>query len=168
MKNRRISLRPWAVICLVGSALSGCTATPEPCPGVGGSFQPLYEQRAGAARVTTSGELLPPCGVVAAANNVNVDNNITIENYFNVDVETETIVKGCTVYMKQIVRNKTTGRVESMVQGSTLEVQGENQLSGMVTLTKYDVMDVMNPPTCSGEYNLTLTKSMQTIGGATM
>ena len=156
MKNRRISLRPWAVICLVGSVFLGCTAEPEVCPGVGGSFQPLYEQRTG------------NCGAVPTANNVKVDNNITIEKYANVDVETETIVKGCTVYMKQIVRNKTTGRVESMVQGSTLEVQGENQLSGMVTLTRYNVMDVLNPATCSGEYNLTLTKSTQIVGGATM
>jgi len=156
MKNRRISLRPWAVICLVGSASLGCNTVPEVCPGVGGSFQPLYEQRTG------------NCGAVPTANNVKVDNNITIEKYANVDVETETIVKGCTVYMKQIVRNKTTGRVESMVQGSTLEVQGENQLFGMVTLTRYNVMDVLNPATCSGEYNLTLTKSTQIVGGATM
>jgi hypothetical protein len=156
MKNRRISLRPWAVICLVGIAVPGCTTETKICPGVAGSFQPLYEQRSG------------NCGVVAAANNVKVDNNITIENYFNVDVETETIVKGCTVNMKQIVRNKTTGRVESIVQGSTLEVEGANQLSGMVTLTRFNVMDVANPATCTGEYNLTLTKSTQVIGGATM
>ena len=160
MTNRRISLRPRATLCLAafGCALIGigCNSVPETCPGVGGSFQPLYEQRSG------------NCGIVGTANNVKVENNITIEKYANVDVETETIVKGCTVYMRQIVRNKTTGRVESMVQGSTLEVQDENQLSGMVTLTRYNVMDVANPATCSGEYNLTLTKSTATIGGAAM
>ena len=158
MKNRRISLRPWAVICLVGGVLGGCGTDPQVCPGVAGNFQPLYEQRSG------------NCGVVAAANNVKVDDNITIENYANVKVETETIVKGCTVYMKQIIRNQTTGKVEQEVQGATLHVRGENELSGMVTLTRYNVNDVANPPppSCSGEYNLTLTKSTQIIGGATM
>jgi hypothetical protein len=155
MKNRRISLRPWAVICLVGTALGGCTSEPPVCPGVAGSFQPLYEQRTG------------NCGAVPVANSVKVDNNITIEKYANVDVETETIVKGCTVYMTQIVREKMTGRAVSMVKGSTLEVQGEDQLSGMVTLTRWD--NAADPaPSCSGEYNLTLTKSTQTLGGATM
>ena len=71
-------------------------------------------------------------------------------------------MKGCTVYMAQIVRNKT-GSVQSQIQGSTLEVQDENMLSGMVTLTRYnDVGMVM----CSGEYNLQLTKNTMTIGGA--
>jgi hypothetical protein len=160
MTNRRISLRPWATLCLSGCLLSsvlvGCNSEPEVCPGVAGSFQPLYEQRSG------------NCGIVGTANNVKVENNITIEKYANVDVETETIVKGCTVYLQQIVRNKTTGRVESMVQGSTLEVRDENELSGMVTLTRYNVADVANPATCSGEYNLTLTKSTATLGGAAM
>ena len=151
MINRRISLRPWAVLCLVGSALVGCSSPPPSCPGVAGRFQPLYEMRSG------------NCGVFGTANTVQVEDNISIEKFANVDVETETVVKGCTVFMKQTIRDKNTGVVQQVVQGSTLEVQDENQLSGMVTLTRYQSDGMM---TCSGEYNLLLTKNTMTIGGA--
>lgn len=150
MINRRISLRPWAACCLLGSVLLACNSEPPKCPGVGGRFQALYEVRSG------------NCGPVTTANMVAVDDNITIEKFANVDVETETIVKGCTVYMAQIVRNKT-GSVQSQIQGSTLEVQDENQLQGMVTLTRYNEVGAVM---CSGEYNLLLTKNTMTIGGA--
>ena len=154
MTNRRISVRPWAVLCLLGSTLFACSSAPPACPGVDGSFQALYQPRSG------------NCGPVSSAHLVKVEDNITIEKYANVDVETETIVKGCTVYMKQIERNKQTGAVQSQVQGSTLEVQDENQLNGMVTLTRWDV--ATGAIMCSGEYNLLLTKNTATLGGASM
>jgi hypothetical protein len=154
MTNRRISVRPGAVLCLLGSTLLACNSAPPACPGVDGSFQALYQPRSG------------NCGPISSAHLVKVEDNITIEKYANVDVETETIVKGCTVYMKQIERNKQTGAVQSQVQGSTLEVQDENQLNGMVTLTRWDV--ATGAIMCSGEYNLLLTKNTATLGGASM
>jgi hypothetical protein len=153
MTNRRISVRPWAVLCLMASTLLACNSEPPICPGVAGRFEALYQMRSGT------------CGPVTSANTVQVEDNITIEKFANVDVETETIVKGCTVYMAQTVRNKSTGSVQSKIQGSTLEVHDENQLSGMVTLTRWDAGGQLM---CSGEYDLLLRKNTVTLGGAAM
>lgn len=167
MKNRRISLRPWAFLCLVGCLLTcmACSEEVTQCPAVGGRFQPLYELRGMIGNPTVAATTCPngPDPYM-----VQVDNNITIEKQPNIEVETETIVKGCTVYMQQTIRNRNSGFVMSKVQGSTLEVEGSNQLSGMVTLTRYP--DPANPMSqgCMGEYNLTLTRPMNTIGGAAM
>lgn len=116
-----------------------------------GRYQALYEPRSG------------NCGAITSANMVAIDDNITIEKYANVDVETETIVRGCSVYFAQIVRDKTTGNVQTQIQGSTLDVDEDGNVSGSVTVTRFsDGGQVM----CTGEYLARLTKSSSVIGGA--
>ena len=165
MKNRRISLRPWAIMCLLACSLVGCSDEPPICPAVAGRFQPLYQLRGQAGNPTVAATT---CQFGPDPYMVQVDNNIFIEKQPNIEVETETIVKGCTVYMQQTIRNRNTGYVTAKVQGSTLEVEGSDQLSGMVTLTRYP--DPANPASqgCMGEYNLTLVRPMNTLGGAAM
>ena len=163
MKNRRISLRPWAVFCLLGGSLMGCNEEPPICPAVGGRFQPLYEMAGVAGAPAISTACRPPDPYM-----VQVDNNIFIEKQPNFEVETETIVKGCTIFMKQTIRNRSTGYVSSTVEGSTLEVHGSDELSGMVTLTRYPDPTVPMDQGCRSDYILTLVRPTNAVGGAAM
>jgi len=149
----RISLARCVVLCLFASLFIGCTEDVSSCPGVEGKFQAYYEPRTGT------------CGVVGATNMVPFDNNTTIQKFANVEVETRTILRGCTAWMEQTVRNKLSGLVESKIQGSTIGVEDSDKLSGMVTMTRWDAAGQVM---CSGEYNAVFTKMPLIVGGAAM
>jgi len=148
-KSRISALRLWT--CLVAPlAVMACNSPPKSCPAIGGTYQPLYTVRSGT------------CGPLTNANNIKVENNILIEKFANVDVETETIVMGCWLNMTQIVRDKM-GAPQQRIDGSSLDVQSADLLSGMVTLTRYDAAGGVS---CYGEYDAQLMKPTTTIGGA--
>jgi hypothetical protein len=121
------------------------------CPKVGGVYEPLYVARSGT------------CGPLNDANYVPIENDIQIQKFANVDVETETIVMGCSIKMTQIVRDKM-GVPQKRIDGSALDVQSSNKVEGMITLTRYDTV---GNPVCWGEYDAMLQRNTDTLGGAT-
>ena len=137
---------------LLASTAAGCGQEDGTCPAVAGVYQPLYQVRSGT------------CGPVASdqVNYVPIMNDIQIQKFANVDVETETIVMGCSLNMTQIVRTKT-GLPTQQIYGNALDVRNSNLVSGMITLTRYDDAGNM---ACSGEYDAMLQKNTTTLGGA--
>ena len=130
---------------------AGCGASDESCPSIGGVYQPLYTVRSGA------------CGPLDDVNNVPIMNDIQIQKFANVDVETETIVMGCSMNMTQIVRDKM-GTPQKRIYGNSLDVRNSNLVQGMITLTRYDAT---GQPMCTGEYDAMLQKNTTVVGGAT-
>jgi hypothetical protein len=122
------------------------------CPAPSGTYEPLFVQRSGT------------CGAVTTSNRVPIDNTITIQKFATTDVETETIIENCTLFLQQVVRDKATGRVMSVVQGSTLEIGTDGAISGVVTLTEFHTES--EAASCSGEYQLELRKAAKPLGGA--
>jgi hypothetical protein len=122
------------------------------CPAPSGTYDPLFVERNGT------------CGAVATSNRVPIDNAFTIQKFATMDVETETIIVNCTLFLKQTVRDKATGRVVSVIQGSTLDIGPDGAISGMVTLTQFHTES--DAPSCSGEYQLELRKAGRPLGGA--
>jgi hypothetical protein len=121
-----------------GASAPGFGACPEPS----GAYEAQLEQRTGT------------CGEVAPANPVPVkDETITIQKFADRDVETETNVKGCTLFLRQLVRDKT-GQAVSMVEGSALEIDSDGSISGVVTLTQFD--SASQSAQCSGDYQIEL------------
>lgn len=149
----RISLGPSAVLLLLASLFIGCTEELGTCPAVAGKFQATYQIRSGT------------CGDVGATNMVPFDNNTTIDKFANIEVETRTILRGCTAWMEQTVRNKVTTLLEQRIQGSTIGVEDSDKLTGMVTFTRWDAAGQVM---CSGEYNAVFTKMPLLVGGAAM
>ena len=136
---------------LAVTGLMACGGDEGLCPKVTGVYEPLYVARSGT------------CGPEPEAFYVPIENDIQIMKFANVDVETETIVMGCSLKMTQIVRNKM-GIPEKRIDGSALDVQSSNKVEGMITLTRYDAAGV---PVCWGEYDAMLQKNTNTLGGAT-
>ena len=135
----------------VATVAVGCGASDGTCASIGGVYQPLYVARAGGT-----------CGPLNDANNVPIHNDIQIQKFANVDVETETIVMGCSLNLTQIVRDKM-GVPQKHIYGNSLDVENSNKVAGMVTLTRYDAA---GQPVCAGEYDAVLEKSTTTLGGA--
>jgi hypothetical protein len=131
--------------------LMACGGDEGICPRVAGVYEPLYVARSGT------------CGPLNDANYVPIQNDIQIQKFANVDVETETIVMGCSLKMTQIVRDKM-GIPQKRIDGSALDVQSSNKVEGMITLTRYDAL---GNPVCWGEYDAMLEKNTNTLGGAT-
>lgn len=138
------------VVWLVLVGAVACGSEDGICPAVMGTYEPLYAVRSGT------------CGPFNDANNVPIENDIQIQKFANVDVETETIVMGCSLKMTQIVRDKM-GVPQKKIDGSALDVESSNKVAGMITLTRYDAAGT---PVCHGEYDAMLQKNTTTLGGA--
>ena len=132
-----------------GEATAGA-GTADNCPMIQGAFQPTYTMLNGT------------CGPWTNGNIVRFENNILIEKYADVDVETETIVMGCSVSLVQIVRDKM-GAPQQRIVGPSLEVHDANLVTGTVTQTRYDAQGAQ---VCTGDYDAMLVKSSLTLGGA--
>lgn len=68
---------------------------------------------------------------------VPIDDNITIEKFIDTDVETETVISGCSVRLNRTERDKAEGIVRSTMTG-TLTAHEEGQLAGTVSVTFFD------------------------------
>jgi hypothetical protein len=126
---------------------AGEVADPN-CEQARGIFEPLYTR--------LSGE----CGNLDDANNVRLEGDIQIEKFANVDVETETVIDGCSVSLVQIVRDKV-GVPQKRIAG-TLQIDSPTRLAGQVTLTRHDTNGV---PVCFGTYDAVLAKNTVVGGG---
>jgi hypothetical protein len=93
---------------------------------------------------------------------VQVDDNITIEKFLKVDVETETVIDGCLVFLSRTERDKATGVVSSTLQG-TLSAQRDSQLGGTVNITLFDASGALR---CQGAFDADLTASTTVTGVA--
>lgn len=141
----------WAgVLGLVLAGDVACGGGDGRCPAVEGVYEPLYIIRSGT------------CGELTDANNVLIQDDIQIQKFANVDVETETIVMGCSIKLIQIVRDKM-GVPQKKIDGASLDVENANKVAGMVTLTRFDAAGA---PICYGEYDAMLQKNTTTLGGA--
>ena len=127
----------------VGEAAGPDCAVPH------GVFEPLYTPLSGT------------CGPLDDANYVPMEDDTQIQKFANVDVETETIVMGCSVALVQIVRDKA-GVPQKRITG-TLQFEPPSTLSGEVTLARFDQNGVA---VCTGTYDATLTRNTTTLGGA--
>ena len=114
-----------------------------------GVYEPLYTTRSGT------------CGALNDANNVSLFDDIQVQKFANVDVETETIVDGCTVHLVQIVRDKD-GVPQKKIVGA-VSLQADDSLSGEVMLTRYDSNGTA---ICEGTYAAELSRNTTTLGGA--
>ena len=141
----------WAGLVLVVASAAGCKTEEGTCPAIGGTYEPLYTFRSGT------------CGALDDANYVPIQNDIQIQKFANVDVETETIVMGCSLNLTQIVRDKM-GTPQKRIYGNSLDVKSSNRVAGMVTLTRYDAAGQM---VCAGEYDAMLSRNTTQLGGAT-
>jgi len=133
---------------------NGCGAEETSCPTVGGNYQALYTPLQG------------NCGPIANPNRVPFDggrggNVIKIENLPNGQVTTEIVMKGCSLRMTQEFAND--GSVLSRIDGDPIYIDSANELSGTVSLLRYDMNGLV---TCQGVYDARFTKNLQTIGGA--
>ena len=141
-------------VAVLGLLLAGdaaaCTGDDGRCPTVEGVYEPLYTIRSGT------------CGELTDANNVLIYDDIQIQKFASVDVETETIVMGCSLKLIQIVRDKM-GVPQKKIDGPALDVRAADKVAGMVTLTRFDAAGA---PICYGEYDAMLQKDTNTIGGA--
>lgn len=128
---------------------TGAGADAGTCEIPWGVYEPLYTERSG------------NCGALNDANDITVGNDIQIQKFANVDIETETIVEGCTVQLVQIVRDKQ-GVPQKKLRG-TLSLEADDTLSGEVMLTRYDSNGTA---ICEGTYGAELRRSSTTLGGA--
>jgi hypothetical protein len=114
-----------------------------------GLFEPLYAPLTG------------NCGPLNDANYVPVEADTQIQQFANVDVETETAVTGCSVELVQTVRDKA-GVPQKRIAG-TLQIDLPTKLSGEVTLQRFDSNGTA---VCFGTYDAILIKRTTTLGGA--
>jgi hypothetical protein len=121
------------------------------CMSPGGQYLASFTERSG------------NCGALGSDRPFSLDNNITIEKFADVDVETESVVMSCSLLFKQLVRNKTTGVVAAHLHGPELAIEPDGSISGAVSLRRFDERGAM---TCSGEYDAIFEKSSSTIGAA--
>jgi hypothetical protein len=133
--------------------LASCGAEEIKCSQVGGFYEPLYTPVQGT------------CGPIANPYRVPFDGgqggvNTDIRMFSNARVTTEIVMKGCSLRMTQTV--DVMGTVQSKIDGETINIQNADELTGMVTMTRWDNGVVA----CSGVYNARFTKNSVTIGGA--
>jgi hypothetical protein len=104
------------------------------------------------------------CGPIADANRVPVEDSIFIERFATMDVETETVVDGCSVELTQMVRDKM-GVPQSKVSGTLRPGSrlDDPTLRGEVILERYEDGDLA----CQGTYSAVLRRNTMTLGGAT-
>jgi len=128
-----------------GESDSGST-----CGRPAGTFDATYQLRSG------------DCGEVISTDPMPIDGGVTIEKFADRDVQTESVIEGCQLAFVQTVRN-IDGLPTQQAQGSALTIDSPTQISGRVTLTRYDES---GQPECSGEYDVVLTASTITVGRA--
>jgi hypothetical protein len=136
-------------------AQTGCSPEPKMCGAVKGNYQALYTPMTG-----NCGPVVNPHRVPFDGGNNGV--NTIIQKFANADVVTEIVMMGCTARMTQTVQHS--GAVMSKIDGSPINIEDENELRGMVTLTRYDGMGGVS---CIGTYDATFTlNSTATIAAA--
>ena len=134
----------------VGQAGAGENADAV-CSGALGRYKAAFEQRSG------------DCGDLALDRAIKVDNSILIEKFPEVDIETETIVKGCALFFHQTERNRSNGLVLTSLQANQLEFDGGETIAGAATLMRFDERGL---PACKGEYDATFTNQHVVVGDA--
>jgi hypothetical protein len=152
MTRFRIALLAvWSVSVL----LVGCGVDDVSCPSVEGVYLPLYTPLQG-----TCGPITNPYRVrlEVGRNGASV---MRVDMLSNANVTTETVMKGCSVRVTQSVEEH--GTLTSKLDGDPIYIESENELSGQVSLTRYDANGAL---TCSGVYDARFTKGAVTIGAA--
>ena len=143
-----------ALLIVAVLAATGCSTPPANCGAVSGSYQALYTPLGG------------NCGPVQNPHRVPFDGGqngvqTTIQMFANGDVVTEIVMMGCTARMTQIVEEP--GGASSRIDGSPIDIEDANQLTGQVTLARYDGMGTLM---CQGTYDATFTKNASTVASA--
>ena len=144
---------PLLVVLSVVLMLAACGAEETKCATVGGFYEPLYTP------------LMGTCGPIQNPNRVPFDGglrgvNMNIQTFPNARVTTEIVMKGCSLRMTQIV--DVDGAVQSKIDGETIQIESADELTGTVTMTRWDNGQVA----CWGMYDARFTKNSVTIGGA--
>jgi hypothetical protein len=144
----------WSSALLV---FAGCGVQTQQCDAVMGQYQPLYTLLQG------------DCGPITMPNYVPVDSGyrgapiVKTENFLNGSVSTEIVMKGCSMRVTQSVMQG--GAVRSKLNGDEINIENENELTGTVTLTRFNEGGTT---ACTGVYDARLTKNMSTISAGTM
>jgi len=136
-----------AVLAVAGVALASCSPSDEVCDPVAGTYQPLYMQMTGncgpinAIRVPLDGG----AGGVRTHQEMQFDRMIT----------TMVVHKGCSLRVTQEV--SLYGVLESRLNGEDIAVHNSNELSGMVSFTRF-TNGVPQSEICAGMYNATFRR----------
>jgi hypothetical protein len=138
---------------------AGCTAELPTCDSVDGRFNASYTPLTG-----NCGPISNPFQVPFEGGSSGV--NTVVEMLGNAEVETELVMKGCTVSMKQTVRNRPQvdlpPSTASRVEGPQLDVLSSDEIAGHVTYVRYASGA---DPGCSGVYDASFTKRSIPLGG---
>jgi hypothetical protein len=143
-----------AALLIAVHAVAGCSTPPVNCAAVSGSYQALYTPVGG------------NCGPVQNPHRVPFDGGksgvqTTVQMFANANVVTEIVMMGCTARMTQIVQAQ--GTVQSRIDGSPIDIEDESELTGKVTLTRYDGTGAVM---CQGTYDAAFTKNVSTVASA--
>jgi hypothetical protein len=133
--------------------LASCGAEPVKCARVGGFYEPLYTPVQGTCGPIANPYKVPFDGGISGV-------NMDIRMFSNARVTTEIVMKGCSLRMTQTV--DVNGAVQSKIDGETINIHNAEELTGTVTMTRWDNGQVA----CSGTYDARFTKNSVTIGGA--
>jgi hypothetical protein len=143
-----------AALLIAVLALAGCSTPPVNCGAVSGNYQALYTPVGGNCGPFQNPHRVPfdggPSGV-----------KTTVQMLANADVVTEIVMMGCTARMTQIVQAQ--GSVQSRIDGAPIDIEDADELTGKVTLTRYDGMGGVM---CQGTYDAAFTKNASTIAAA--
>jgi hypothetical protein len=127
----------------------------EACPELSGAFDAFYTEVSGTCGAFEGPGLVP---LDAGRGGVST----TIERRLNRSITTEVAVQGCAVELLQTVSNAE-GVVQTRIDGKGLAIESDTRVTGQVEVTLFDDAGAS---TCSGTYDLVLTKAGGIIGSA--
>jgi hypothetical protein len=141
---------------LTAVTLGACNTEPKTCDKVAGLYQPLYTWVDGSCGNIVNPNMVPFDGGLHGVNTI-------MQNLANILVTTDIVMKGCTVHMTQKVQNREGGFLQSQIDGASIRIQNQDQLTGRVAVVQYDATGT---PMCSGNYDAMFTKNGSTVGSA--
>jgi hypothetical protein len=146
-----------ALAAIFSTLVPGCQSEDEACPRVTGFFEAQYAWVDGNCSPT-----FDPLPVDFSAG----EGGVTHSTMYRVNdkIETEVIMKGCTLRMSQSLIDREDTRLAD-IEGESLVIESASELSGVVYRREYDNQ---GQTVCQGIYDALYTKNTVTIAAAAL